>query len=125
MAEINDRKYYEYRKEIHKLYKNDTRMNGDICSRILELRDTNKFIEYIDMAIQDYSISLEVSEDTPIAKTNEIILEIFTRLSEFIRKNVDELSGITDMDEFETFTEPSNYLLADVMVLGTSISFSL
>ena len=124
MSAINDKTYYEYRKELHKLYKDDVRMNGDICSRILELRDKNKYIEYIDMAIQDYSISLEVSEDTPEQKVNDIVYEIYTRLAEFIRNNIDQLD-IKDMDEFNNFIDPSNFLLCDVMVLGTSVTFSL
>lgn len=124
MGNITDEKYYEFRKEIRKLYKNDVRLNGDLCSKILEIRDKERCVEYINVSLADFNISIEVSEDTPEDKTNSIVDTIIRRISKFIADNINELN-ITDRELFTKFIDPSGYLLCDVIVLGKSITIYL
>lgn len=124
MGNITDEKYYEFRKEIRKLYKNDVRLNGDLCSKILEIRDKERCVEYINVSLADFNISIEVSEDTPEDKANSIVDTIIRRISKFIADNANELN-IDDRELFTKFIDPSGYLLCDVIVLGKSINIYL
>ena len=125
MAEkIDDKKYYELRQEVRKLYKHDTNYEGDLCSRILEIRDKYKCVDSINVSLSDYSISIEFEEGTQPNKIDNIVSLVITRLSEFVEANKDDLN-ITNKEEFRTFIDPVNYLLCDVIVLGNSAEFCL
>lgn len=121
---LTDDKYYNLRKEIRKLYKNDTRLNGDICSRILEVRDKYKCVESISVALGEYLISIDLAKGTPYTKADEVANVIWNRLAEFIISNKSELN-IEDEAEFDIFTNPENFLFCDFTILGDSITFYL
>ena len=50
---LTSSQYYEYRKKIRELYKNDVNNNGDLCSSVLQIRDTNKCINSIDIRLKN------------------------------------------------------------------------
>ena len=43
MTKIDDKRYYELRKEVRKLYDNDVNLEGDLCCSILQIRDKYSF----------------------------------------------------------------------------------
>ena len=69
-------KYYKFRKEIHKLYDHDVYNTGDLCSKVLGIRDKEKCIESAKIALQSYTINIELAADTTVEKQTEIIDKI-------------------------------------------------
>ena len=122
---LTSSQYYEYRKKIRELYKNDVNNNGDLCSSVLQIRDKNKRINSIGVAIQDYKIDVEVDENTPISKIINIKDKIANSVGRYIVDNKDRLDIDTNSESFNQFLESENHLFCDIAVVGNSIKFNL
>lgn len=116
--------YYKIRKEIHKLYDNDVQMTGDICSRVLEIRDKDKSVEYIKVALKDYSIDIELAEGTTEETKKKVVDKIANRIGVFISSNQDKLN-IENKDEFNNMMESESFSFCDISSVGNSIKFNL
>ena len=99
------KEYYQFRQELRKLYKNDVNNNGDLCSSVLQIRDKNKCINSIGVAIQDYKIDVEVDENTPISKIINIKDKIANSVGRYIVDNKDRLDIDTNSESFNQFLE--------------------
>ena len=119
------KEYYQFRQELRKLYKNDVNNNGDLCSSVLQIRDKNKCINSIGVAIQDYKIDVEVDENTPISKIINIKDKIANSVGRYIVDNKDRLDIDTNSESFNQFLESENHLFCDIAVVGNSIKFNL
>ena len=122
MTKIDDKRYYELRKEVRKLYDNDVNLEGDLCCSILQIRDKYSFVEGINVSIQDYTITVNMDPQTEGNKVEEILNEIVYKLRAFIRDNINVLN-ITDKNEFELFLTGDSF--CDFIIVGTSIKINL
>ena len=122
MTKIDDKRYYELRKEVRKLYNNDANLEGDLCCSILQIRDKYSFVEGINVSIQDYTITVNMDPQTEGNKVEEILNEIVYKLRAFIRDNINVLN-ITDKNEFELFLTRDSF--CDFIIVGTSIKINL
>lgn len=129
MAMMTDRlmkQYYEFRKEIHKLYDHDVYNTGDLCSGILEIRDKEKCIESIKIDLSHYSIDLELSQNTSESKTLQIIDKITNSIGRYILNNKNQLdSEIINNDNFETYLISPSHPFCDTIIIGNSVTFNL
>lgn len=129
MAMMTDRlmkQYYEFRKEIHKLYDNNVYNTGDLCSGILEIRDKEKCIESIKIDLSHYSIDLELSQNTSESKTLQIIDKITNSIGRYILNNKNQLnSEIINNDNFETYLISPSHPFCDTIIIGNSVTFNL
>lgn len=118
-------KYYKFRQEIHKLYDHDVYNTGDLCSKILGIRDKEKCVESVKIALQNYSISIELSSDTNMKKRTEITNKITKSIGYYIIDNRDKLdSNIVEDESFDTFiSNPSLY--CDIIIIGNYIMINL
>lgn len=118
-------KYYEYRKAIRTLYDNDT-LIGDLCCKVLEIRDKYRFVESITTEIQNYSIEVEVSEGTTDEDKGKVINKIASAIGYFISDNTYTLPPeIRNDPEFDMIIESDNFIYCDISMVGNSIKFLL
>ena len=123
---IDMHKYYAFRTEIRKLYDHDVNQCGDLCCKILEIRDKHRCINSIDIDISGYSIKVTLADGTSENKVQEIMNKIATAIGYFIvlnRSNIDP--AINDDPDFETFINAPNYIFCDIIRVGQIIQFSL
>lgn len=120
------KKYYDFRIAIRgALYSNDT-LIGDLCCKILEIRDKYRFVESLSVAIQDFLIEIEVEEDTDIEKKKMIVEKICTQIGYFISNNINKLpDNIRNDPDFETFIDSENFIYCDTCMVGNSIKITL
>ena len=119
-------KYYKFRKEIQKLYKNDVYNTGDLCSKILGIRDKEKCIESIRIDLDSYTINIELSQDTTDKKKSEIVEKIARSIGYYIVDNRDKIDPEINEDEsFETYITSANHLYCDIIIIGKSVTFIL
>lgn len=119
-------KYYNFRKEVRKLYQNDVQNTGDLCCKILEIRDKYRSVESIELKLQEYTINVELSENTSATKKQEIISKIALVIGYYIVNNrilLDE--SINNDPDFEIFINSNNMIYCDIIVVGNSITFNL
>lgn len=121
--------YYSFRKDVHKMYDNDVVLSNptsnDLCSRILEIRDKNRFINSISASISSYSIEIEVDEGTSSENKQKIIDTVKNRVSEFLADNIHSMGVDNETaSEYEKIISDKN-LLCDVNLVGNSIKFNL
>lgn len=119
-------KYYNFRKEVRKLYQNDVQNIGDLCCKILEIRDKYRSVESIELKLQEYTINVELSENTSATKKQEIISKIALVIGYYIVNNrilLDE--SINNDPDFEIFINSNNMIYCDIIVVGNSITFNL
>ena len=120
------KRYYEFRKEIHKLYDHDVYCTGDLYSKILEIRDKERCVESVNIDLSHYSINLELSTDTTGSKTLQIINKISNNIGIYILNNKDLLDPeITNDAAFETYLTSPMHPFCDTIVIGDSITFNL
>lgn len=119
-------KYYKFRKEIHKLYDHDVYNTGDLCSKILGIRDKEKCIESAKIALQSYTINIELAADTTIEKQTEIINKVTRCIGYYIVDNRDKIDPKINEDPlFDTYITSYNPMYCDIIVIGKSITFNL
>ena len=119
-------KYYKFRKEIHKLYDHDVYNTGDLCSKVLGIRDKEKCIESAKIALQSYTINIELAADTTIEKQTEIINKIAKCIGYYIVDNRDKIDPkINEDPSFDTYVTSYNNMYCDIIVIGKSITFNL
>lgn len=119
-------KYYNFRKEVRKLYQNDAQNIGDLCCKILEIRDKYRSVESIELKLQEYTINVELSENISATKKQEIISKIALVIGYYIVNNrilLDE--SINNDPDFEIFINSNNMIYCDIIVVGNSITFNL
>ena len=125
VMDIQMKKYYEFRKAIRMLYDNDT-LIGDLCCKILEVRDKHRFVESINVSIQSYYIEVELSEGTTDEKRQMIIDKICTEIGYYISNNAYLLpDNIKNDPDFELFVDSENFVYCDICPVGNSIKISL
>ena len=119
-------KYYKFRKEIHKLYDHDVYNTGDLCSKVLGIRDKEKCIESAKIALQSYTINIELAADTTIEKQTEIINKVANCIGYYIVDNRDKIDPKINEDPlFDTYIASYNPMYCDIIVIGKSITFNL
>lgn len=117
-------KYYKFRKELHKLYDNDVYSTGDLCSRLLEIRDKEKVVESISVDLASYCVSIELDKDTTLDKKETIINKMRDSIGRYIINNKDTLdSSLIKDPEFESFL--CSYRYCDIITIGQSVTFNL
>ena len=123
--EIQMKRYYDFRNAVRKLYDTDVQ-TGDLCCKILEVRDKYRYVESITASIQDYSIEVELAPDTSDEKKSNIIDRIGSLIGYYLSDNQDLLPpDIKNDPEFEVFLESENFIYCDIIVVGDSIRFNL
>ena len=123
--EIQMSKYYEFRKAIRNLYDNDTKI-GDLCCKILEIRDKYRYVESITTSIQEYNIDIELENGTDQDKKEKILTKVADAVGRYLVDNQTLLDpSIYNDPEFELFIESDNYIFCDIYVVGNSIKFTL
>ena len=119
-------KYYKFRQEIHKLYDHDVYNTGDLCSKVLGIRDKEKCIESAKIALQSYTINIELAADTTIEKQTEIINKVARCIGYYIVDNRDKIDPKINEDPlFDTYITSYNPMYCDIIVIGKSITFNL
>ena len=119
-------KYYKFRQEIHKLYDHDVYNTGDLCSKVLGIRDKEKCIESAKIALQSYTINIELAADTTAEKQTEIIDKIARCIGYYIVDNRDKIDPKINEDPlFDTYITSYNPMYCDIIVIGKSITFNL
>lgn len=114
------KKYYENRKELRKLYDNDT-IYGDLCGGLLNIRDKFRCVNSMNIALQDYSISVELDDDTDQATKNDIVNRMLDKINTFVKNNADKLDLHMDVLDRMIFTST----LVDTIVVGNSIQINM
>ena len=124
--DINMQKYYEFRKAIREnLYSNKSLLD-DLCCRILEIRDKYRYVESISIAIQEYSIEVELTEGTDFDKMDNIINKIGSAIGTFLFNSSHLLPDDIRFDkEFESFIDSDNFVFCDIYSVGSTIKFNL
>lgn len=124
---LSEEKYYNYRKEIRKLYDNDVNQAGDLCSRVLEIRDKNRCVEGIRIAIQEYNIRVDLSESTDTKKRDSITNKIVKYIDQYIMSNLDTKTTSLKKsdDEFAEMMDSDDIKFCDVNILGNTIQINL
>ena len=118
--------YYKFRQEIHKLYDHDVYNTGDLCSKVLGIRDKEKCIESIKISLESYTINIELSADTTVEKQTEIIDKIARCIGYYIVDNRDKIDPKINEDTlFGGYITSSNHMYCDIIVIGNSITFNL
>lgn len=119
-------KYYKFRQEIHKLYDHDVYNTGDLCSKVLGIRDKEKCIESIKIALESYTINIELAADTTVEKQTEIIDKIAKCIGYYIVDNRDKIDPKINEDTlFGGYIASYNHMYCDIIVIGNSITFNL
>ena len=119
-------KYYKFRKEIHKLYDHDVYNTGDLCSKVLGIRDKEKCIESAKIALQSYTINIELAADTTVEKQTEIINKVAKCIGYYIVDNRDKIDPKINEDPlFDSYITSYNNMYCDIIVVGKSITFCL
>ena len=119
-------KYYKFRQEIHKLYDRDAYNTGDLCSKVLGIRDKEKCIESAKIALQSYTINIELAADTTAEKQTEIINKVARCIGYYIVDNRDKIDPKINEDPlFDTYIASYNPMYCDIIVVGKSITFCL
>ena len=119
-------KYYKFRKEIHKLYDHDVYNTGDLCSKILGIRDKEKCIESAKISLESYTINIELAADTTAEKQTEIINKVANCIGYYIIDNRDKIDpSINEDPSFDTYITSYNRMYCDIIVVGKSITFNL
>jgi len=117
--------YYYFRKAIRELYKNDVQ-TGDLCCKILEIRDKYRYVESISVALQDYTIEVEFTPGTEEDKKLVILDKIATLIGYYISDNQDLLpSEVKNDHKFEIFLESENHMYCDICLIGDTLTFNL
>lgn len=119
-----DKKYYNYRKDIRRLYKNDTIHNGDLCSNILQIRDKNKCVSSIKIGIQDYLVDLEFEDETPDDKKIKVMNKVAVEIGKYIDDNKAVIDKQDD-DDFSKFIKADTHLFCDIAMIGNALKFNL
>lgn len=121
---MNDtmKKYYQFRQELRKLYKNDVNMNGDLCGQILHVRDKYRSVNSIDVSIQDYSIDIDIEPGTSQNKQNEILSKVVTEIKKFISDNKKSIDKDIHVDSYLSSKEN---VFCDIVTVGNSIKINL
>ena len=123
--EIQMKSYYEFRNAVRKLYDTDVQI-GDLCCKILEVRDKYRYIESINVSIQDYIINVELTSGTDDDKKAKVIDKIGSLIGYYLSDNQDLLpADIRNDPGFEIFLESENFIYCDIYVVGDSIRFTL
>ncbi len=117
------KEYYEFRQELRKLYLNDVSMQGDLCGRILQVRDKYKAVNSINVSIQDYNINIDIEPGTSENKQNEIIQKVTSKIRDFIEDNKSSISDKSiNVDEY---LNSENNVFCDTHVVGNSVNINL
>lgn len=124
---LDMREYYNFRKEVHKLYDNDTIHKGDLSCSILGIRDKYRCVNSVNIGIQDHFINVELDDDTSSKKKMEIANKIADSIGRFIVDNKDKLDpSIANSDNFnDLFIESDNHVYCDMVMIGDIIKFKL
>lgn len=123
---MNDDKLYKFRKEIKKLYKNDVYNTGDLCSKILELRDKYRSVESIKIALDFNQIDVNFVDGTSPTKVMEVKEKIANCIGRYIVGNRNLLDPeINNDDAFDDFLNSGMHWYCDIFVVGTSVRFAL
>jgi len=123
---MNMADYYNYRKAIRTLYDNDVNQCGDLCVKLLEIRDRYRCVNMINIAIQSYSIEVELAEGTSPNKRLEIINKICTSIGTFLVNNRQNINPeYSNSEEFDKFLNAPNYVFCDIALVGNIISITL
>lgn len=118
--------YYNYRKAIRSLYDNDVNQCGDLCVKLLEIRDKYRCVNMINIAIQSYSIEVELAEGTSSNKRMEIINKICNSIGTFLVNNRQSINPeYSESDEFDKFLNAPNFIFCDIAVVGNNIQITL
>ena len=118
--------YYNFRKEIRNLYKNDVNQCGDLCVKLLEIRDKYRCVNLINIAIQTFSVDVELADGTSVNKRNEIIGKICNSIGTFLVNNRNSINPeYANSDEFDKFLNAPNYIFCDIICVGNTISITL
>jgi hypothetical protein len=118
--------YYNFRKEIRNLYKNDVNQCGDLCVKLLEIRDKYRCVNLINIAIQTFSVDVELADGTSVNKRNEIIGKICNSIGTFLVNNRNNINPeYANSDEFDKFLNAPNYIFCDIICVGNTISITL
>ena len=115
------KRYYELRKAVRKLYDNDIN-NGDLCSRILEVRDKYRAVTSINIEIESYIISITFADNASYEKREQVKQDIIDRISYHLSDNINNID-IEDKSELANFIASRNF--CDVFVLGNILNFNL
>lgn len=113
--------YYKCRKAIRELYKHDTD-NGDLYSRIFELRDKYRYVTSVSIETENYSIYFELADGTSQDKINNLKAQILSRISEYLISNKDNID-IEDKNYLSLFLANNNF--CDFYIVGNSIHVNL
>lgn len=122
---IDMEKYYNCRKELAKLYKNDTVNTGNLACKVLEIRDKSRVVNSINLELQEGKITVEVRPETTAKKKDEIINKIRNCIGRYIVDNkyvLDE--NIAEDQEFNNvIIDGCNF--CEVYNIGDEIVFGL
>jgi hypothetical protein len=114
-------RYYELRKAIRKLYDNHIN-NGDLCSRILEVRDKYRAVTSINIEIESYSIAIMFNDNTSNDKKEQIKQDVLDRISYHLSDNINNID-IEDKIELSRFISSRNF--CDIFMLGNMLKINL
>lgn len=127
--------YYNYRTYLHKLYNQDGGIGvpkyNDLCSMIMELRDTEKNINSISINMSNYFIAIELEENTSNTERVLIISKVTNKIREFIINNQQSIFELFNQkfgeskQSFHDFLFSGNNIFCDVTVLGNSLVINL
>lgn len=120
---VDMHKYYDFRRALKNMYLNDTKGIGDLACKVLEIRDQNRQVNSINLAIQEGTITVELNDKISDKKRKEVISKINNSIGRFIVDNKETLSNIDE----ETFDIIMNHGsgFCDVYNVGNEIIFGL
>ena len=123
---IDMQKYYNFRTALRKLYDNDTTMCGDLCCKVLEIRDKYRSVESVSIDIRGYNISVIIADGTSESKVQEIMSKIATAIGYFIVNNRNSVEpSINNDPDFDTFINAPNFIFCDIVRVGYTVTFTL
>ena len=113
--------FYEYRIKIRELYRKESMDTDDLVSKILEIRDNNTDkIESITVSLENYSISVQFSNQADIDNIASAIINI---IGNFINSHICELKVEKELDKFREFIDKK--LFVDFIKTNSSVEFNL
>ena len=116
--------YYNFRKAFRSLYDHDVNQCGDLCVKLLEIRDKYRCVNMINIAIQSYSVEVELADGTSPEKRLEIINKICTSIGIFLVNNRDKIE-CNNPDDLDKILNAPNFVFCDIACVGNIISITL
>jgi uncharacterized protein YprB with RNaseH-like and TPR domain len=122
----NMNKYYFFRKQLHELYNNSDSSVGDLCCKLLAIRDKNRIIDSMEIELDNFTVTLEFNTEATKEEIKNITIKVANTIGRYIIDNRKHLPISVNIDpEFDSFMNSDNMLFCDIITVGNIVKINL